>query len=255
MKEHIRSITSDEIHTHYLGKEIQNEIINLLAKKIRLHILNYLKKATYYSIVLDCMPDFSNKEQMTIIFRFVTISEDTGEVTINEHFVDFIQLYDTSGFNRTKVLLDKLREFEVKLEDMRGQGYDNGANMRGKHSGVQARILELNSRAFYVPCNAHTLNLVLNDSANCCLEAVSFFSLIQAIYNFFSSSTHRCDILIKYLPGLTVKPLSATRWESRVDAVKAIRFQLNEICDALSDIVEDNTLINASGVKSRSEAQ
>lgn len=122
-------------------------------------------------------------------------------------------------------------------------------------STVQGRILELNSRTFYVPCNAHTLNLVLNDSANCCLEAVSFFSLIQAIYNFFSSSTHRLDTFIKYLPGLTVKPLSTTRWESRVDAVKAIRFQLNEICDALSDIEEDNTLTTASGVKSRSEAQ
>lgn len=255
MKEHIRRITSDEIHTHYLGKEIQNEIINLLAKKIRLHILKCLKKAKYYSIVLDCTPDISNKEQMTMIFRFVTISEDTGEVTIAEHFVDFIQLYDTSGYNMTKTLLDKLTEFEVNLDDMRGQGYDNGSNMRGKHSGVQARILELNSRAFYVPCNAHTLNLVLNDSANCCLEAVSFFSLIQAIYNFFSSSTHRWDILIKYLPGLTVKPLSATRWESRVDAVKVIRFQLNEICDALSDIEENNTLTNVSSVKSRSEAQ
>lgn len=68
------------------------------------------------------MPDISNKEQMTMIFRLVIISEDTGEITINEHFVDFIQLYDTFGFNMTKVLLDKLREFEVNLEDMRGQG-------------------------------------------------------------------------------------------------------------------------------------
>lgn len=190
-----------------------------------------------------------------MIFRFVTMSEGTGEVTIHEHFVDFIQLYDTTGFNITNVFLDKLREFNVNLEDMRGQGYDNGANMRGNHSGVQARILELNPRAFYVPCNAHTLNLVLNDSANCCLEAVSFFSLIQGIYNFFSVSTHRWDILIKHLPHLTVKPLSTTRWESRVDAVKAIRFQLNELCDALSEIEEDDTLINASGVKSRSEAK
>lgn len=129
MKEHIRKITFDEIHTHYLRKEIQNEIIYLLAKKIRLHILKCLKEAKYYSIVLDCMPDISNKEQITMIFRFVTISEDPGEVTINEHFVDFIQLYETSGFNMTKVFLDKLIEFEVNLEDMRGQGYDNGANM------------------------------------------------------------------------------------------------------------------------------
>jgi len=47
---------------------------------------------------------------------------------------------------------------------------------------------------------------------------------------------------------MSVKPLNTTRWESRVDAVKAIRFQLNEICDALSDIAEDNTLTNAFGV-------
>ena len=30
----------------------------------------------------------------------------------------------------------------------RGQGYDNGANMRGCNRGVQARILQTESRAF-----------------------------------------------------------------------------------------------------------
>lgn len=83
------------------------------------------EKAKYYSIILDCTPDVSNKEQMTMIFRFMTILENTGEVTINEHFVDFM--------------------FYVNLEDKRGQGYENGANMREKHSGVQAKILELNN--------------------------------------------------------------------------------------------------------------
>ena len=29
---------------------------------------------------------------------------------------------------------------------MGGQGYDNGANMKGKHSGFQARILQINPR-------------------------------------------------------------------------------------------------------------
>lgn len=62
MKEHIRRISSEEIHCHYLGKDIQNEVIQLLANKIRSHILIALKNAKYYSIILDCTPDVSNKE-------------------------------------------------------------------------------------------------------------------------------------------------------------------------------------------------
>lgn len=35
---------------------------------------------------------------------------------------------------------------------MRGQGYDNGANMTGKNKGVQKHIQNLNPRAFFIPC-------------------------------------------------------------------------------------------------------
>ena len=37
---------------------------------------------------------------------------------------------------------------------------------------------------------------------------------------------------IKFAPGLSVKPLSITRWECRIDSVKAIRYQIGEV-DAL----------------------
>lgn len=30
-------------------------------------------------------------------------------------------------------------------------GYNNGANTKGKNKGVQARILNMNSRTFYMP--------------------------------------------------------------------------------------------------------
>uniref|UniRef100_H2ZZP6 Uncharacterized protein n=1 Tax=Latimeria chalumnae TaxID=7897 RepID=H2ZZP6_LATCH len=71
IKEHIRRITSHEIHNHYLGKNIQNEIIQLLATHIKETVLSALKKAKYYSVSLDCTPDISNIEQMTLIVRFV----------------------------------------------------------------------------------------------------------------------------------------------------------------------------------------
>ncbi|XP_047142378.2 zinc finger MYM-type protein 1-like [Hydra vulgaris] len=163
MSKHIQRITTSEIHTTYLGKTIQNEIVELLANKIKNDILAKLERAKYYSLILDCTPDISHMEQMTVVFRFVSATESSSEkpaeVVVSEHFVTFLELQDTTGANMTKVVIDKLQELGVNLDDMRGQGYDNGANMRGKYNGVQARIRQLNPRAFFVPCSAHSLNL------------------------------------------------------------------------------------------------
>jgi hypothetical protein len=34
------------------------------------------------------------------------------------------------------VLIDSLESFGLNIDDIRGQGYDNGSNMKGKHQGV-----------------------------------------------------------------------------------------------------------------------
>ncbi|XP_020266285.1 uncharacterized protein LOC109841754 [Asparagus officinalis] len=54
---------------------------------------------------------------------------------------------------------------DLNVDDIRGQGYDNGSNMKGKHQGVQKRLLEVNPRALYMPCACHSLNLTLSDMA------------------------------------------------------------------------------------------
>ncbi|KAK4876036.1 hypothetical protein RN001_012458 [Aquatica leii] len=58
---------------HYLGKDIQNELMQILAGGIKNKILSLVKSAKYYSIILDCTPDVSHIEQMTMIIRFVDI--------------------------------------------------------------------------------------------------------------------------------------------------------------------------------------
>jgi hypothetical protein len=69
---------------------------------------------------------------------------------------------------------------------MRGQGYDNGANMSGKHAGVQKRILDMNPRAFYAQCNSHTrLQLLLCECAKAPLrEHGHYISLCKCTMNF-----------------------------------------------------------------------
>ena len=63
------------------------------------------------------------------------------------------------------------------IRNFRGQAYDNGANMKGKKQGVQAR--QLNTRALFVPCGAHTMNLVIAGAAKSSQDATGYFGYLQ----------------------------------------------------------------------------
>ncbi|XP_076898712.1 uncharacterized protein LOC143552344 [Bidens hawaiensis] len=76
IKEHVRRIMNDELNVHYLGHNIQNELIGFL--------------------VVD----------------------------------------DTTGKGLFDVTLEELKSLGLDVNNMRGQGYDNGSNMKGKHQGV-----------------------------------------------------------------------------------------------------------------------
>ncbi|KAK9741250.1 hypothetical protein RND81_03G092400 [Saponaria officinalis] len=86
--------------------------------------------------------------------------------------------------------------------------------------------------------------------AHSCGRAKDFFGVIQRIYTIFANSTKRWNILKDNVSGFTLKPLSSTRWESRVDSVKAIRFQIIEIREALLQVGETD-----NDSKIRSEAK
>lgn len=235
MAEHLRRISANDISDHYLGWRIQNELITLMSKHIKDEIISRIKKSKYFSVQLDCTPDRSHQEQLTFIIRIVEIF-DNANVQIKEYFICFVNITSTTGLHLTEELKSQLTSLEINLSDCRGQAYDNGANMIGRHQGVQARILSENPRAFFVPCSAHSLNLILGDMASSVPMAMTFFGIIQRFYTIFAASTERWNILISHVSELTLKPLSETRWECRLQSVKPIRFQLGQIHDALQEV-------------------
>ncbi|XP_025203847.1 zinc finger MYM-type protein 1-like [Melanaphis sacchari] len=249
--EHVKRIKCKETHDHYLSHDIQDQLITLIANKIKNKIVAVIHNSKYYSIMMDCTPDISHKEQLSLIIRVVDMDTDNelSDPTIKEMFMGFININSTTGLQLTNVLLEKLKDNKIEINNCRGQGYDNGANMKGQYQGVQARIKNLNSRAYFTPCAAHNLNLLLGDLAKTSTKAVSFFGVVQRLYCLFSSSTSRWDILKKYCNLYTLKPLSETRWECRVNSVKALRFQLPSVIKALEEMA--NT---TNDPKTRSEA-
>ena len=162
-----------------------------------------------------------------------------------------MKVYDTTGQGLFEELQNVLETLGLDINNVRGQGYDNGSNMKGKHQGVQRKLLDINPRALYTPCGCHSLNLTLCDIANSCTKAKDFFGVLQRIYTVFSHSTKRWKILRDNVKGLTIKPLSQTSWESHVNSVYAIKTQASDIREALLQLAEQD---NDPKIKSETES-
>ena len=210
-----------------------------MGNKVFQAIIEELRKARYFSIYVDSTPDISHCDQLTCIVRYVT---STGPV---ERFLKFI---NTNGQRHTgEYLADTILTFPeengIDVENCRGQSYDNASNMSGIYNGMQSWILRKNTLAFYIPCGAHSLNLVGKCSIDVCDEAIRFFDFVQRIYVFLSKSTYRWGLLMQvvkpYKVGI-VKSLSDTRWSAHSDAVTALVKGYSQIKEVVELLATDN---------------
>ncbi|XP_064111573.1 zinc finger MYM-type protein 1-like [Macrobrachium nipponense] len=129
LKEHIARSQGGASHTSYLGSIIQNEFIDCISKRVVERMVTEIRQSKYFSIILDCTPDLSHKEQLSVIIRIVTAE---GTTQIKEYFIGFLEAEQTTGEDLSRLILKKLEELNIPFEDCRGQSYENGANMREK---------------------------------------------------------------------------------------------------------------------------
>lgn len=175
-------------------------------------------------------------DQLTFIIRYC--SEDGKPI---ERFIKFLENVGHKAEDMQMAILQTLKYLNLDLSDCRGQSYDNANNMSGIYGGLQAKIKSDNHLAKYVPCAAHSINLVVQHSAACCMEVTSFFGLVEEIYVFFSASTYRWQLLVDSLnrsqkSSFLPKRCNVTRWSSRYDSIKALKHGYDEIKNVLLTI-------------------
>ena len=76
MQEHLRLAMKGDVSDHYCGKDIQNELIVLMGKKVKSEIISCARESKYYSIIADCTPDISHVEQLSLTIQCVELSSN-----------------------------------------------------------------------------------------------------------------------------------------------------------------------------------
>lgn len=147
----------------YTSHNIQDEIINLLAKQVRLAICNEVKEAGYYSIIVDESRDTAKQEQMSFVVRYF----NTSDKKMHERFLGFLHAECLDAGSLSEYILGLITEYDFDINKLVSQGYD-GASV------VQAKIREIAPQAAYIHCHAHVLNLVLVDSVKSMPSASEF---------------------------------------------------------------------------------
>jgi len=204
-------------NTSYLSFSTYKQFIKIMSEKVINTIVDEIKSSKYFSNSIDSTPDISHTDQLSFVIRYVL---SNGEPI--ERFIGFLENVGHKSENLAESVLSVLKKYNLDVCYLRGQSYYNAKNMSGIYSGVQARIKQVSPLADFVPCSAHSLNLVGSCAANCCKEANDFFLFIQNIFVFFSSSTHRWHKLSQYSIS-TVKSLSTTRWSAKEDACHSLK--------------------------------
>ena len=84
-KHYLKEVNDNQ---HYLSLKIQNEFNHILGNHVKENIIDRIRKANYFVITLDSIPNISPTDPLSFICRYVVV-EDKG-VKILESFLGFI---------------------------------------------------------------------------------------------------------------------------------------------------------------------
>ena len=208
----------------YTSATIQNEIIKIMGITILREIASTIRKAPFFVIMADETADIANKEQVTLIIRWVS----PKSFEVHEEFIGLYQVDAIDAQTLTAVITDTLLRMNLSITKLRGQCYDGATAMSGAKSGVAKRISDLEPRAVYIHCFGHSLNLAASDTIKNSQIMRNSLSTTHEITKLIKCSPRRDAIfqnLKETLPSSSatgIRVLCPTRWTVKADSLRSI---------------------------------
>jgi hypothetical protein len=186
----------------------------------------------------DETKDISKSEQLSLVLRYLY-----NGIT-HERFISFTKCDNLNSDAIFSYIMTGLRDTDVDIRNCVSRCYDGASVMPGCNTGVRKRVTDINPKAIYIHCHAHQLNLALVDSCKMLSHASEFFSLLQCLYTYVSSSIPHAVFMNKQKElGIRVvqpKKLSDTRRSCWYTSIQAVLMSLSAIIGTLEEIGDES---------------
>jgi hypothetical protein len=154
-----------------------NEFIVQMADAVRNKIIEEIKQSKYFSIIFDCTPEVSFEGEISIVVRYVFND------VIRERLLDTLSIFGVAKGSLARVMVERLRSYGVDFKNCRGISYDNFNHLAGHYNLVETNVKGDSPTAIFSPVAAHSLNLVLENDANC-LYSGRLFKITKTVADF-----------------------------------------------------------------------
>ena len=209
----------------------------------------------------DECSDVANKEQLTIILRYVNEGDDSVEFLECENGITELALAEKIK----SALQDK---YGLDMMNLREQCYDGAGNMSGVRNGLAACATQEFPKAVYMWCSSHKLNLCVVKSCDI-TEVRNMIDNASKVAIFFNYSPQRqrafeeeTEIYCKENEHDTVedkdkkrkrkkklKMLCKTRLVERHDAYNTFTELYTPLINTLTNIAEHSSEFTSDTVK------
>ena len=244
----------------YSAKATFREISILISDVILQEILQDVKGAVTFSILVDDVTDVSSKEQMILFIEYYSRKEEKVVVK----FIDITSILDNTTSTTldadtlTEVLLDTLRKNGLNPEKVGSMCSDGAPVMLGIRNGVGKQLEKQNPHIIVIHCSCHNLALAcakysgLTDKETKQLKYIeTSLSYQTELWKMLSYSNVKMNIFVKkqlkllgqnLLPGVkrkalkSIKKAVATRWISNEASVQSVAQNYLAILETLAEI-------------------
>ncbi|KAG2609519.1 hypothetical protein PVAP13_4KG043066 [Panicum virgatum] len=218
------SIRNAPENCQWICGDIQKEITSYFAKITLKSIIEEIG-GDVFSLLIDEASDVSDKEQMTVVLRYLS-----KRGFIIERLVGVVHVKETSAICLKESLQKLFTDIGLSIQQVRGQCYDGASNMRGEFNGLKSKILQENRSAYYVHCFAHQLQLAIVAVAKKNEDISDFFYMISVLFNVVGGSCKRKDMIKekhrddirKAIGNQTLQRAGDTRWGSHYRTLSSI---------------------------------
>ncbi|XP_011404137.1 PREDICTED: zinc finger MYM-type protein 1-like [Amphimedon queenslandica] len=184
-------------------------------------------------------------EQLSLVLRYI-FNGNTYE-----RFVSYTKCTELNAEAIFTYITSALRDIDADMTNCVSQCYDGASVMSSRLTGVRTRVTDMNPSAIYIHCHAHQLNFVLVNTCCTVSQASYFFSLLESVYVFISSSISHAIFMkeLGFTRQIQLKKLSDTRWSCRFSSINA-NTTILPLLHTLEEISESSTdrSINARGL-------